>query len=93
MPSRWSTRRGPSPCWMPSSVPSSPGSPPAGRWWWRAITATSRISLTRNHTRAAVPVLGFGPAAAHVAAVRDLTGVCPLLLALADAAPPVTAEG
>jgi phosphopentomutase len=39
---------------------------------------------TRNHTRAAVPVLGFGPAAARVAAVRDLTGLAPLLLALAS---------
>jgi phosphopentomutase len=37
---------------------------------------------TRNHTLAPVPVLGFGPAAAHVDGVRDLTGVAPLLLAL-----------
>lgn len=40
---------------------------------------------TRNHTRAAVPVLGFGRAAADVEAVGDLTGVAPLLLRLAGA--------
>jgi hypothetical protein len=40
---------------------------------------------TRNHTRAAVPVLGFGRAAAEVEAVGDLTGVAPLLLRLAGA--------
>lgn len=40
----------------------------------------------RNHTLARVPVLGFGPAAERVAAVRDLTGVAPLLLGLAGAA-------
>jgi hypothetical protein len=40
----------------------------------------------RNHTRNPVPVLGFGPAAERVAAVRDLTGVAPLLLELAGAA-------
>jgi hypothetical protein len=38
---------------------------------------------TRNHTLAPVPVLGFGPAAAEVGAVRDLTHLAPLLLALA----------
>jgi hypothetical protein len=38
---------------------------------------------TRNHTLARVPVLGFGPAAARVEAVEDLTGVAPLLLELA----------
>jgi hypothetical protein len=37
---------------------------------------------TRSHTRAPVPVLGFGPAAAHVEGVRDLTGIAPLLLGL-----------
>jgi 2,3-bisphosphoglycerate-independent phosphoglycerate mutase len=37
----------------------------------------------RNHTRAAVPVLGFGPAAERVDEVRDLTNITPLLLALA----------
>jgi hypothetical protein len=40
---------------------------------------------TRNHTRAPVPVLGFGRAAGEVAAVRDLTDVAPLLLRLAGA--------
>jgi hypothetical protein len=38
---------------------------------------------TRNHTRNPVPVLGFGPAAAAVGSVRDLTGVAPLLRSLA----------
>lgn len=37
---------------------------------------------TRNHTRAPVPVLGFGRAAAHAEGVRDLTGIAPLLLSL-----------
>ncbi|MGC3997220.1 MAG: alkaline phosphatase family protein [Anaeromyxobacter sp.] len=37
---------------------------------------------TRNHTLARVPVLGFGRAAAEVAAVADLTAVAPLLLRL-----------
>jgi 2,3-bisphosphoglycerate-independent phosphoglycerate mutase len=41
---------------------------------------------TRSHTLAPVPVLGFGPAAAAVDEVRDLTGVAPLLLRLAGAA-------
>jgi hypothetical protein len=41
---------------------------------------------TRSHTLAPVPVLGFGPAAADVEAVRDLTGVAPLLVRLAGAA-------
>jgi hypothetical protein len=40
---------------------------------------------TRNHTLAPVPVLGFGPAAARLDAVRDLTGIAPLLLDLAGA--------
>ena len=39
----------------------------------------------RNHTRAPVPVLGFGPAAAGVAAVRDLPDLAPLLAGLAGA--------
>lgn len=38
---------------------------------------------TRNHTRALVPVLGFGRAADRVGAVGDLTHLAPLLLALA----------
>jgi hypothetical protein len=38
---------------------------------------------TRNHTLAPVPVLGFGRAASRLAAVRDLTGLAPLLLELA----------
>jgi hypothetical protein len=37
---------------------------------------------TRNHTLARVPVLGFGRAAERLDAVRDLTGVAPLLLDL-----------
>jgi 2,3-bisphosphoglycerate-independent phosphoglycerate mutase len=41
---------------------------------------------TRNHTLARVPVLGFGPAAAEVEAVRDLTDVAPLVLRLAGIA-------
>ena len=40
---------------------------------------------SRNHTRAAVPVLAFGPAAERVAEVRDLTHIAPLLLTLAGA--------
>jgi hypothetical protein len=40
---------------------------------------------TRNHTLAPVPVLGFGPAAERVGAVRDLTGIAPLLLHLCGA--------
>jgi hypothetical protein len=38
---------------------------------------------TRNHTLAPVPVLGFGRAATRLGAVRDLTGLAPLLLELA----------
>jgi len=38
---------------------------------------------TRNHTRNAVPVIAFGPAAGEVGAVRDLTGIAPLLRRLA----------
>jgi hypothetical protein len=38
---------------------------------------------TRNHTRAHVPVLAFGPGAAEVAGVRDLTYLAPLLTRLA----------
>jgi hypothetical protein len=34
---------------------------------------------TRNHTRAPVPVLGFGSAAGELGAVRDLTHLAPLL--------------
>jgi 2,3-bisphosphoglycerate-independent phosphoglycerate mutase len=40
---------------------------------------------TRNHTRAPVPVLGFGPAAGEVGNVHDLTHLAPLLLSLAGA--------
>jgi 2,3-bisphosphoglycerate-independent phosphoglycerate mutase len=40
---------------------------------------------SRNHTRAPVPVLGFGRAAAHVGGVGDLTQLAPLLLGLAGA--------
>jgi hypothetical protein len=42
---------------------------------------------TRNHTRAPVPVLLFGRAAARAAEVRDLTHLAPLLLSLAGALP------
>lgn len=42
---------------------------------------------TRNHTLAPVPVLGFGRAAARLDAVRDLTGLAPLLLGLAGVDP------
>ena len=38
---------------------------------------------TRNHTRAPVPVLGFGPAASQVGEVGDLSTLLPLLLRLA----------
>jgi hypothetical protein len=38
---------------------------------------------TRNHTRALVPVLGFGRAAGGVSGVADLTHLAPLLTALA----------
>jgi hypothetical protein len=37
---------------------------------------------TRNHTRSEIPVLGFGPAAAQVGQVGDLTRLLPLLLRL-----------
>lgn len=40
---------------------------------------------TRNHTLAPVPLLGFGPAAARVGAVGDLTHVAALLTELAGA--------
>jgi 2,3-bisphosphoglycerate-independent phosphoglycerate mutase len=49
---------------------------------------------TRNHTRARVPVLGFGRAAPALGAVEDLTHLAPLLTALAGAPglqPPVNA--
>jgi hypothetical protein len=38
---------------------------------------------SRNHTTAPVPVLGFGPAAARVDEVENLTHIAPLLLSLA----------
>jgi hypothetical protein len=41
---------------------------------------------TRNHTRAAVPVLGFGRAARELEAVRDLTHLAPYLTRLAGPA-------
>jgi len=40
---------------------------------------------TRNHTTAPVPVLGFGPAAAGIERVRDLTHLAPFLLDLCGA--------
>jgi hypothetical protein len=42
----------------------------------------------RNHTRAPVPVLGFGRAAGALERVTDLTHVAPLLLELAGVRPP-----
>ena len=38
---------------------------------------------TRNHTRNPVPVLGFGPVAGRLGIVDDLTGIAPLLRAVA----------
>jgi hypothetical protein len=38
---------------------------------------------TRNHTRARVPVLAFGPATDHLSAVNDLTHLAPLLARVA----------
>jgi hypothetical protein len=38
---------------------------------------------TRNHTRNRVPVLGFGPAAELLGGVSDLTGIAPVLRAVA----------
>jgi hypothetical protein len=40
---------------------------------------------SRNHTRAPVPVLAFGPAAERVGGVQDLTHIAPFLLTLAGA--------
>jgi 2,3-bisphosphoglycerate-independent phosphoglycerate mutase len=51
---------------------------------------------TRNHTRAPVPVLGFGRAAAGIERVRDLTHLAPLLVALVTGShglPPGPAAG
>ena len=39
---------------------------------------------TRNHTRAPVPILGFGRAAPEIPAVTDLTHLAPLLVRLAS---------
>nr|WP_041448176.1 alkaline phosphatase family protein [Anaeromyxobacter sp. Fw109-5] len=44
----------------------------------------------RNHTRAPVPVLGFGRAAGALDGVRDLTDLAPLLLRLAGALAPAS---
>ncbi|WP_242394736.1 alkaline phosphatase family protein [Anaeromyxobacter oryzisoli] len=46
---------------------------------------------TRNHTLAPVPVLGFGPAAAALDTVGDLTHLAPLLLTLCGVAPSLRA--
>ena len=58
---------------------------------WSLVVASDHGNVEdlsiRNHTRAPVPVLGFGPAAARVGAVRDLTGLAPLLLGLAAPEP------
>jgi hypothetical protein len=40
---------------------------------------------TRNHTLNPVPVLGFGPAAAAIGSIVDLTGLAPCLAHLAEA--------
>ncbi len=53
---------------------------------WSLVVASDHgnvedLSL-RNHTRAAVPVLGFGPAAEKMEEIRDLTHVAALLRAL-----------
>jgi 2,3-bisphosphoglycerate-independent phosphoglycerate mutase len=37
----------------------------------------------RNHTRNPVPVLAFGPAAGFLGTVADLTGIAPVLRAVA----------
>ena len=42
----------------------------------------------RNHTRNPVPVLGFGLAAGLLADIADLTGIAPLLRAVAGRATP-----
>lgn len=47
---------------------------------------------TRNHTRAPVPVLGFGRAAEAVSGVADLTHLAPLLARLAGLRPAVGAR-
>ncbi len=56
---------------------------------WSLVVASDHGNVedlsSRNHTRAPVPVLGFGPAAGRVGQVRDLTGLRPLLLGLAGA--------
>jgi 2,3-bisphosphoglycerate-independent phosphoglycerate mutase len=61
---------------------------------WSLVVASDHGNVEdlsiRNHTRAPVPVLGFGPAAARVGAVRDLTGLAPLLLALPSRTPSPT---
>ncbi len=66
---------------------------PAG---WSLVVTSDHGNLedlsSRNHTRAEVPVLGFGPAADRVSEVRDLTGVAPLLLDLAGAGRAVQAS-
>lgn len=61
---------------------------------WSLVVASDHGNLedlsTRNHTRSLVPVLGFGPAAARVEGVRDLTGILRLLLPLAGlGSPPI----
>jgi phosphopentomutase len=54
---------------------------------------------TRNHTLNPVPVLGFGPAAATIGSIVDLTGLAPCLAHLAQAgaslrpAPPTDSFG
>ncbi|HET9599482.1 MAG TPA: peptidase [Anaeromyxobacteraceae bacterium] len=56
---------------------------------WSLVVASDHGNVedlsSRNHTLAPVPVLGFGPAAARVGEVEDLTRLGPLLLDLAGA--------
>jgi len=58
---------------------------------WSLLVASDHGNVedlsSRNHTLARVPVLAFGPAAARVGEVRDLTCIRPFLLDLAGAPP------
>ena len=66
---------------------------------WSLVVASDHGNVedlsSRNHTLAKVPVLAFGPAAARVHAIRDLTDIRPLLTTLAGASnsPPSMAGG
>jgi 2,3-bisphosphoglycerate-independent phosphoglycerate mutase len=58
---------------------------------WSLVVASDHGNVEdlsiRNHTLAPVPVLAFGPAAAAVGEVRDLTDVAALLRRFALAGP------